>query len=221
MIYSQPFVLNMIIDEHFTSYINSLEADRIPWLQQLREEAESENVPIIRREMEAFIRVLLQLKKPENILEIGSGVGYSALFFKTVAADAHITTIENYEPRIKAAEENFSKFSDGSIRLIQGDAVKIISEMEGGFDFIFLDAAKAQYIVMLPDIIRLLNKDGILLADNILQDGELIRSRYALSRRQRTIHERMREFVYEVKHSDELSSSLLTVADGVILSVKL
>ena len=131
---------------------------------------------------------------------------------------ARITTIENYEPRLKEARRILKEHDN--IFLIEADAAEAIKTLEGPYDLIFLDAAKGQYIVMLPDLLRMLPPGGILLADNVLQDGELIRSRYITPRRQRTIHSRMREFIWEVKHSDELDTSLITIGDGVILSVK-
>ena len=208
----------MITDENVTAYIHSLETDRPDLLERLRQEAEEENVPIIRREMEPFINVLLNIHQPSDILEIGTGTGYSALFMNECLDDVRIVTIENYEPRLIKARRNLA--DKENITLLEGDAVRIISSMDTAFDMIFLDAAKAQYISMLPDIVRLLRPGGILLADNILQEGELVRSRFAVPRRQRTIHSRMREYVWEVMHHPELKSSLLTIGDGVTLSVK-
>ena len=208
----------MIIDPNITTYLYSIEPEGPAYLERLREYAEQEQVPVIRREMEPFMRVLLAMKQPERILEIGTGIGYSTLFLNSCLEQVSITTIENYEPRWKEARKNLQDHKN--ITLIEADAAEIVKELAGPYDFIFLDAAKAQYIVMLPDLLRLLPPGGILLADNVLQDGELIRSRYVTPRRQRTIHSRMREFIWEVKHSAELETSLVTIGDGVILSVK-
>ena len=212
----------MLIDPNITSYIHSLERGNPRQLEELRAFAEKEGVPIIRREMESFIRVLFELKKPERILEIGAGVGYSSIFFAfNTPAGCSITTIENFDERVRQCGENIKAFSlEDRIKLISGDASEVLKEFTGPYDFIFLDAAKAQYITMLPDILRLLEPGGVLLADNILQEGHLIESRYITPRRQRTIHERMREFVWEVKHSPELESAVITIGDGVTLSVK-
>ena len=199
--------------------MHSLEADSP--LESLREYAESEEIPIIRREMESFIRVLLDIKRPGTILEIGTGIAYSASFMAICAPDAHITTIENYPPRIEKAREVITDlgFSE-RITLIEDDAAKVLEELSGSYDLIFLDAAKGQYISFLPNIIRLLEPGGILLADNVLQGGDLIESRYITQRRQRTIHERMREFIWQVKHNGELDTSLIPIGDGVTLSVR-
>lgn len=209
---------NMIIDPNITTYLYSIEPEGPAYLERLREHAEQEQVPVIRREMEPFMRVLLAMAQPDHILEIGTGIGYSALFMNSCVKQAKITTIENYEPRLKEARKNLQEYD--TITLVEEDAAETVKKLQGPFDFIFLDAAKAQYIVMLPDLLRLLPKGGILLADNVLQDGELIRSRYVTPRRQRTIHSRMREFIWEVKHSPELETSLVTIGDGVVLSVK-
>ena len=208
----------MIVHENITTYLHSLEKNGPDFLEKLREEAELEGVPIIRREMEPFIQVLLNMLKPDSILEIGTAIGYSALFMNECLEQVSITTIENYEPRLIKARENLA--GRDNIRLLEGDAVQILKKMEKTVDFIFLDSAKAQYITMLPDILRLLNPGGVLLADNVLQDGEIIKSRYITPRRQRTIHSRMREFIWEVKHNESLDTSLITIGDGVILSRK-
>ncbi|MBR3401312.1 MAG: O-methyltransferase [Parasporobacterium sp.] len=208
----------MIIDPNITTYIYSIEPDGDPGLEALRIYAEEKNVPVIRREMEPFMRVLLQTVRPGRILEIGTGIGYSALFMDSCLEHPEIVTIENYEPRLQEAEKILEGHTN--IKLVKEDAANALKELEGPFDFIFLDAAKAQYMAMLSDIRRLLPKGGILLADNVLQDGELIRSRYLTPRRQRTIHERMREFIWEMKHSPDFETSLVTLGDGIILSIK-
>ena len=208
----------MIVPENITTYMYSLEQDLPEWLEQVRETAIEMKVPVIRREMEPFIRVLLNLTKPRNILEIGTGIGYSALFMSYCRKDAGIVTIENYEPRLEQARAFLSGMEN--ITLLEGDAAKIVKGMEKNADLVFLDGAKGQYITMLPDIIRILNPGGVMLADNILQDGQLVKSRYIMPRRQRTIHSRLRSFVWEATHNPLLDTSLLTIGDGVIFSVR-
>ena len=212
----------MIVDQNLTTYIHSLETDSDEFLAELRLEAENGGVPIIRREMESFMAVLLEMKRPKTILEIGAAVCYSTIFMgKHTDADCSITTIENYEERITQAKRNLAKAGmEERIRLIEDDAAAVLPKLEGPFDFIFLDAAKGQYITFLPEIMRLLPKGGILLADNVLQEGDIIKSRYATARRQRTIHDRMRQFIREVKRSPQLETSLITIGDGVTLSVR-
>jgi len=208
----------MIVDGNLTTYIHSLEPDGPAWLEQIRTYAEERQVPVIRREMEPFLNVLLNISHPGRILEIGAGIGYSALFMNHVLPGTQITTIENYEPRLRECRRFLAEKKN--ITLLEGDGALLIREMQEAFDMIFLDAAKGQYLQMLPDMKRILKPGGILLADNVLQDGTLAWSRYIVPRRQRTIHARMREFLWEVKHCPEFDASVLTVGDGVLLAVK-
>jgi predicted O-methyltransferase YrrM len=160
---------------------------------------------------------------PKNILEVGCAVGFSALLMAAyTGSDTKITTIEKYEKRIPVARDNFSKYDkEGKITLLEGDAMDILRTLEPEYDFIFMDAAKGQYINFLPECLRLLGKGGLLLSDNVLQDGDVFESRFAVTRRNRTIHSRMREYLYELKHNDMLNTVILTVGDGMALSVKL
>lgn len=157
-----------------------------------------------------------------KILEVGTAIGFSALLMSEYAPDGcHITTIEKYDKRIPLAKENFKKAGkEENITLLEGDAMEILAELEGEFDLIFMDAAKGQYINFLPDILRLMAPGGILVSDNILQDGDIVESKYAVTRRNRTIHNRMREYLYALTHHEELETVILPVADGVTLSAK-
>ena len=129
--------------------------------------------------------------------------------------------IENYEKRIPIARENFKKAGkEEQITLLEGDAAKILKTLEGSYDFIFMDAAKAQYINFFPDVLRLLKKGGILISDNVLQDGDIIESHFAVERRNRTIYKRMREYLYVLKNHEELETSIIPLGDGVTLSIK-
>ena len=171
----------MITDERFTAYINSLENGNPAYLDELEAYAKQTQVPIIRKEMQSFMRTLLIMNKPKRILEVGTAIGFSALFMSEFMPEGgHITTIEKYEKRIPLAKENFRKNGkEASITLLEGDATEILKELQEPFDFIFMDAAKGQYIHFLPDVLRLLNPGGILLSDNVLQDGDIIESKFA------------------------------------------
>ena len=213
----------MITNPSITEYINSLNLPEDPLLYEIEKEARTQEVPIIRTEMKNLIKVLLQIKKPEKILEVGTAVGFSALFMsRYLEPGAAITTIERYEPRIEKAKENFKKADEKQcITLLEGDAMEILKNLEETYDFIFMDAAKGQYIHFLPDILRLLKKGGLLVSDNALQEGELVKSRYAVTRRNRTIHSRMREYLYTITHMEELSTVILPLGDGVTVSYRL
>ncbi len=213
----------MITEERISTFINSFDTGNTPFLNELEEYALKTNVPIIRPQMQSFLKLLLALKQPKQILEVGTAIGFSALLMSEYGPkDCHITTIEKYEKRIPLAKENFAKAGrEGQISLLEGDATEILKELSGSFDFIFMDAAKGQYIHFLPDILRLLPVGGVLVSDNVLQDGDVMESRYAVTRRDRTIHTRMREYLYELKHHERLQTDILPVGDGVTVSVKI
>ena len=196
----------MIVDERIITFINSMDTENSEILETIEQEALSSDVPIIRREMQSFLEVLLLMKKPMRVLEVGTAVGFSALLMSDYLPEGgHITTIENYEKRIPIARENFRRAGkEDKITLIEGDATEVLAEMEGTFDFIFMDAAKGQYIHYLPNVLRLLSDGGCLVSDNVMQDGDIIESRFAVERRNRTIHARMREYLYELKHREDL-----------------
>ena len=212
----------MIVDERLVTYINSLDTGNTAMLDQIEREATADYVPIIRKEMQSFLKFLLAMKKPARILEVGTAVGFSAILMAEYdPVPCQIITIENYEKRIPIARENFKRAGkEAQITLLEGDAAEVLKTLEGPYDFIFMDAAKGQYIHFLPEILRLLARDGVLVSDNVLQDGDLIQSRFAVERRNRTIHARMREYLYELTHNQELTTSILPVGDGVAVSVK-
>ena len=212
----------MIVDERLVTYINSLDAGNTAMLDQIEREATADYVPIIRKEMQSFLKFLLAMKKPARILEVGTAVGFSAILMAEYdPVPCQITTIENYEKRIPIARENFKRAGkEAQIALLEGDAAEVLKTLEGSYDFIFMDAAKGQYIHFLPEILRLLAKDGVLVSDNVLQDGDVIESRVAVTRRNRTIHKRMREYLYTLTHSEELVTAVLPVGDGITLSTR-
>lgn len=212
----------MIVEERLVTYLHSLETENSEILEKIEQEALAAYVPIIRKEMQSFLKVLLRIKKPLRILEVGTAVGFSAILMSEYMPEAcRITTIENYEKRIPIARENFKRAGkEDQITLIEGDAMEVLKELEGPYDFIFMDAAKGQYIAYLAEIMRILAPEGILVSDNVLQDGDIIESRFAVERRDRTIHSRMREYLYTLKHHSELETSILPLGDGVALSVK-
>lgn len=212
----------MIVDERMTVYINSLDAGN-GFLDELERQARKDGVPIIRRETQSFLKTMLRLKKPERILEVGTAVGFSALLMcENTPEDVFVTTIEKYEKYIQQAEENFRRAGrEGRVTLRKGDAAEVLKELEGSFDLIFMDAAKGQYIHFLPDVMRLLAPGGLLLSDNVLQEGDLVESHFLVERRNRTIHKRMREYLYALTHDSRLQTSIVPVGDGMAVSVRL
>lgn len=218
----------MIVDERITAYINSLDKELKKELLDLEKEALVNHVPIIKKETQGFLRFLLCMKQPKRILEVGTAIGFSALFMSEYTVDdCKITTIEKVKMRLVEAEKNFSNpiFSHkDKIKLLKGDASEVLKELVSKnlkYDFIFLDAAKAQYMNFLPDLMKLLDKQGVLITDNVLQDGTVTNSRYSVTRRDRTIHARMREYLYEITHMEELETTILPVGDGVSISYRI
>ncbi|MCI7739889.1 MAG: O-methyltransferase [Lachnospiraceae bacterium] len=213
----------MIVDERMTAYINSLDPGNTPFLNELEQEAVDTYVPIVRKEMQSFLKVMLSIIRPEKILEVGTAIGFSTLLmceYNPVAC--HVTTIENYPVRIPIARENFKKAGrEEQITLLEGDAAEILKKLNGSYDFIFMDAAKGQYIHFLPDILRLMKKGSVLISDNVLQDGDIVESRFLVERRNRTIHRRMREYLFELKHNEQLMTSVVPLGDGITISVKI
>ncbi len=212
----------MIVNERVVAYINSLDCGNSDICNIIEKEAIADEVPIIRKEMGNLLKVLLQLVQPERILEVGTAVGYSSILMsENMPHNCTITTIENYDKRIPVAKNNFKRAGkEDVITLIEGDALEVLKTLDGPYDFIFMDAAKGQYINYLPDIKRVLRKGGLLISDNILQEGEIVESRYAVTRRNRTIHARIREYVYELTHSEDFVTSIVPIGDGITLSVK-
>ena len=213
----------MIIDERIADYICSLDPGNGEFLDRVETEARREDVPIIRKETSAFLKMLVAAKRPERILEVGTAVGYSALLMcRVMPENCRITTIEKFPPRIAAAKANFREAGEEErISLLEGDAGEILKGLTGPYDFIFMDAAKGQYIHWLPEILRLLPEGGILLSDNVLQDGDVIQSRFAVERRDRTIHKRMRDYLSALTHDSRLQTSVVPVGDGAAVSVKM
>lgn len=213
----------MIIDPRMATFIDSMDPGNPPYLDELEKEAIAGDIPIIRKPLQSFFRFLLRYVKPKSILEVGTAIGFSAILMSEYApADCKITTIEKYEKRIPVAKENFRRFGkEAQITLLEGDAAEILKELEGPYDLIFMDAAKGQYLAFMPEVLRLMAPGGLLLSDNVLQDGDVIESRFALERRKRTTHARMREYLYELKHLPGYETVILPVGDGITLTTKL
>ena len=214
----------MIVDNRITEYLHSLEISRGELLDTIEKKAIEDGVPIIRSETAALLRSLTAALRPENILEIGTAVGYSALqMCQVMPANCHITTIEKYEKRIPEAKENFRKAGEESrITFLEGDADMWLKELKGKqFDLVFMDAAKGQYLNWLPLLLDLMPVGAVLISANVLQDGDVVQSRFAVQRRNRTIHSRMREYLYELKHMEEFETAVIPIGDGVTISTRI
>ena len=208
--------------ERMRDFICAMDKGNADYLDKLEKEAIEDDVPIIRKDMQSLLKFLLALSHPLNILEVGTATGFSALLMAEYSDDpAVITTIEKYEKRIPVARQHFELWDKKKkITLLEGDAADVLKGLNPGYDFVFMDAAKGQYENFLPEVMRVLKKGGLLVTDNVLQDGDIVQSRFAVTRRNRTIHARMREYIYDITHRDDLQTVILNTGDGVTLSVK-
>ena len=215
--------VQMESEKHRTEvFIDSLEKENTPFLEELEKRAKEDSVPVIRKEVQSLLKVILEMKRPGRVLEIGTAVGFSAILMaESGPDDMEIVTIEDFEKRVKEAEKNIALSGYGNrITLIYGDANEVLPTLSGSFDLIFMDAAKGQYIRFLPEVKRLLSDGGILVSDNCLKGGDILESRFVVERRDRTIHRRMRDYLYAIKNDDSLVSAVLSAGDGITVSVK-
>ena len=204
-------------------YLDGLIPDRGEFLRKLREKSalEESYAPIVQKSTEQFIVTLLKLIKPLRVLEVGTAVGYSAILMADNLPDeSSIVTIERYKKHADIAVDNvFASGYEKKIKVIEGEAAEVLHWLDGSFDFIFLDAAKGQYIEFLPDIMRLLKPGGVLLSDNILYHG-MVEDEEKVERRKITIVKRLHMYLEEIMNNDNLTTSIIPIGDGVALSVK-
>jgi predicted O-methyltransferase YrrM len=208
--------------ERITSFINSFNKDDEGTLGEIYEQARERGIPVIRRETRELLKLLMLMQHPANILEIGTAVGYSALYMsKYASCHSHITTIELDTDRAEEARTNIKRLGmDSVITVLQGDAAEVLPTLSGSFDFAFVDAAKGQYLNYYEEVMRLLAPGGLILSDNVLQDGEILESHFLVTKRDRTIHDRMRDYLYTIKNDSRLETAILSVGDGVALSIR-
>lgn len=213
----------MIVNERVVSFINSLNPEIDSLVYRIEREAREEEVPIVRAETRELLKVLELIQKPQRILEVGTAVGFSSIYMSQYLPEGgSITTIEKYPPRIEAAKKNFARTgTTDRITLLEGDAAEILKGLTQEYDMIFMDAAKGQYIHFLPEVMRLLVPGGLLVSDNVLQDGDVLESHYAITKRNRTIHSRMREYLYTLKHHPLLETAIIPIGDGVAVSTRM
>ena len=210
-------------DDYISRYIRLIQPKYDGVLGEIQEEALEEEIPIVPHETARFLSTLLIIKKPKEILEIGTAVAFSAgLMSRYLQEGGHVTTIDRYEYMLNIAKKNIKRMGlEEKINIIEDDAANVLPKLSGPYDFIFLDAAKAQYIQFLPELLRLMPIGGILVADDVLQGGNIAKSRFSLPRRQRTIHKRMRNFLWDISHLDCLESSIIPIGDGIVMCTKI
>ncbi|MGG5371753.1 O-methyltransferase [Enterococcus sp. AZ196] len=211
-----------IINEDILNYLRTEQKQLTGSLGELEELAHENGVPVIPHETVVFLQFLLKQKQPKNILEIGTAIGFSAsLMAESLSKETQITTIDRFPVMIEKAKANFAKLGlDDQVTLLEGDAADLLKTLEGPFDFIFMDSAKSKYITFLPECLRLLSDDGILMVDDIFQAGTVLQPIEEIPRKNRAIHRKLNEFLEVVTKSPDLSSTLLPLGDGVALISK-
>lgn len=213
-----------ITNDIVTSYINGYYRPASEELSALREMGEADRVPIILKETESYLNTLLALTKPSKILEIGTAIGYSALYYAQKCPDAEIFTIEKDEAMIQAARHNIRAFGkEEQIHSLFGDGQEQIEKLrdlgETGFDFVFIDAAKSHYKRFLEAALSVCRPGAVIVSDNILQKAMTASDSYDPGHKHKTNIRKMREYVEYISNAGELTTSLLAVGDGIAVSI--
>lgn len=212
-----------LVENYLAEYIDNIQPKCEGELGKLQEESYELGIPIIPNDVVRLLSLLLGMVKPNRILEIGMAVGFSSsLMAKFLEEDGSIDTIDRYPLMIEKARANFKKFGlEDKVNILEGNANDILPTLKGPYDVIFMDAAKGQYIQILPEVMRLVRVGGLIIADDVLQEGRVAQEYEEVPRRQRTIHKRMNEFLYEISHNTKMRSSILTIGDGVAVIQKI
>ena len=210
-----------INEDYITDYIRELTPRRSELLTSLEEYARKENVPIVEPEVAQLIRTLVTMNKPRNILEVGTAIGYSAILMgESLRGDWHITTLERSPKMIDLALENIKRAGyEDRIKVIEGDARETFPHLSSKYDFIFIDAAKGHYLEFFSYAAELLNPGGIILSDNVLYRG-MVATDDLVVRRQRTIVNRLREYLNHINSIDGFTSAVIPLGDGVAITYK-
>ena len=211
----------MITNLKVLEYLDIISPVNSQTVEEIRSVAKENYIPIIKRDTENLLKFVLKMQNPKSILEIGCAVGYSAIVMLENSG-ADIVTVEKMPERVEEAKKNIKYANlEGRAKIIEGDAGEILERLVNEnkkFDFIFMDAAKAQYITWLPKVKALLKDKGIIFSDNCLQEGDLLESSFAIRKRDKTIHKRMRDYIYLLLHDEDLESWIFSIGDGVLLS---
>jgi predicted O-methyltransferase YrrM len=207
--------------DYMEQYIRSLIPSSEGALKELEDYALENSVPIIQKEVGKFLELMINIKKPVRILELGTAIGYSAILMQMCSGSrSSITTIERSPEMVGLAKENIKKYGfDSSIQVIEGDCLEVLEKLEDSYDFIFMDAGKGHYNHFFPHCLRLLNKDGIIVADNVLFKG-MVASRELLIRRKITIVKRMKSYLEMVSCNKDLITSVIPMGDGIAVTTR-
>ena len=201
--------------EHIVNYLNNIYIDED--LLDLKNYGNSNNIPIMKLETKEFLKTLVIIQKPKKILEIGTAIGYSSLLFSKYS-DASITTIEKSEKMYEIAKSNFKKYKK-DINIINMDAKKALNNINQGFDFVFIDANKSQYEYYFNKALSLLNKNGIIVCDNILFRGQITNDNI-VNKRDINIVKNLRKFLSYITNLDDYVTSIIPIGDGISISTR-
>ncbi|GAB6099144.1 O-methyltransferase [Halanaerocella petrolearia] len=210
--------MSNIIQDWIIDYLREEQQPVSEEIKEVEELAQEKNIPIIEREVGNLLQLLIKLHQPQRILELGTAVGYSTLWMAEDYSN-ELVTIELKERDAKVAEKFFTDFGYDNIELLVGDALEVMPNLEGKFDFIFIDAAKGQYMNFLEEGLKLLTDGGVIVADDVLFKGMIADDRF-YHPRYSTLTKRLREYVTTVMDDQRLSSSIIPLGDGVAISVK-
>ena len=214
---------NKLDYERIRTFVKSYIKEDSEKLEEIYSSAVEREVPVIREDTRDYLRLLLNQVKPVKVLEIGTAVGYSALFMAEVLdniGEYHIDTIELDDVRAEEAQGHITEFGkEDKIHLYRGDAAEVLKTLTEKYDFIFIDAAKAQYMNYLQAVMKLVHADSVIVTDNVLESGLVLESHFLVEKRDRTIHDKLREYLYTLKNDERLETAILSIGDGVAVSV--
>lgn len=208
-----------VVKEEIVDFMRTRQAQNRGFLKELEVFAQKENIPVIPHETVAFFRLLLQTLQPQNILEIGTAIGFSALLMAENSPNAQITTIDRNEEMIGLAKENFAKYDNRKqISLLEGEAMELLPTLaDDQYDFVFMDSAKSKYIVFLPEVLKKVKLGGIIVIDDIFQGGDVAKDIMEVRRGQRTIYKGLQKLFNATLDNPDLTASLVSLSDGLLM----
>ncbi|MBC2579006.1 O-methyltransferase [Clostridium sp. DJ247] len=205
--------------DYMEQYIRGLINNGDGVLKELEDYAHHNSVPIIQKEVAKFLELMISIKQPSKILELGTAIGYSAILMaQSSGSVTKVTSIERDEKMIEVATKNIEKYGfNDKIDILQGDCIEILQQLDDKYDLIFMDAGKGHYNHFLPNCLRLLSKDGIIISDNVLFRG-MVASQDLVERRKITIVKRMREYLKTISNNEHFITSVIPMGDGVAVT---
>lgn len=207
--------------DYMEQYIRQLIPEHNGVLRDMECYAKENSVPIVQKETAKFLELMVNIKKPKKILELGTAIGYSAvLMYLTSDKDCEITTVERDAEMIERAKSNIEKYGfQNNIKILEGDCLEVLENLNDSYDMIFMDAGKGHYNHFLPHCLRLLKQDGIIVADNVLFRG-MVASKDLIKRRKITIVKRMKSYLDMVSNDEDLITSVLPMGDGIAVTTR-